>query len=106
MAGRREIEAALRHMAPRMPRHEFEAVLDHATGSAGLSRAVPETAVWLSLVAYIRHVFTEYDALLDDGYDRESARHFVREDINERLAEWGVRRRIAEDEEEPAPDSD
>ena len=98
MASRAEIEATLRHMAPQMPRHEFGAVADHAM-AGGLRGAVPETAVWLSMVAYARHVFTDYEDLLADGYDRESARHFVLDDINDRLALWGVKRRIAEDED-------
>jgi hypothetical protein len=98
MASRDELEAALRHLAPRITEFEFGAVIDHAEMSPGLSRAVPETALWLSITAYIRHVFTEYDFLLDDGYDVESARHFTLEPINEKLAEWGVKRRVAGEE--------
>ena len=52
-------------------------MIDHALDSAGLKSAAPETAAWLSLVAYVRHVFTDYDDLLAQGYDRDSARHFV-----------------------------
>jgi hypothetical protein len=88
--------AALRHLAPRIPRHEFEAVIDHALDSPGLRTAAPEAAVWLSLVAYVRHVFTEYDALLEEGYDPDSARHFVLDDINTTLDVWGTRRRVGE----------
>jgi hypothetical protein len=51
--------------------------VDHAVDSRGLSTASPETAAWLSLVAYVRHTFTDYDELLAEGYDPESARHFV-----------------------------
>ena len=96
MASRVELEQALRHLAPRIPGHEFSAVVDHALSSPGLRGGAPETALWLSMTAYIRHVFTEYDTLLEDGYDVESARHFVLDAINEKLAEWGVQRRIAE----------
>jgi hypothetical protein len=88
--------AALRHLAPRIPRHEFEAVIDHALDSPGLRTAAPEAAVWLSLVAYVRHVFTEYDALLEEGYDPDSARHFVLDDINTALDVWVTRRRVGE----------
>ena len=76
-----KLEAALRHLAPKLPPHEFGAVIDHARDSKGLRSAAPETAVWLSLVAYARHVFSEYDDLLAQGYDRESARHFVMDEI-------------------------
>lgn len=98
MARREEIEAALRRLAPRIPPHEFTAVADHAEDSHGLSTAAPATAAWLSLVAYIRHVFTDYDGMLAEGYDRESARHFVAGDIRAILAEWGSRRPLHDDD--------
>ena len=98
MNRRAALEAALRHLAPRIPRHECEAIIDHALDSPGLRAAAPETAAWLSLAAYVRHVFTEYDALLEDGYDPDSARHFVLDDINAVLEGWGVRRRLGEGE--------
>jgi hypothetical protein len=98
MAKRGDIESALRHLAPQLPAHEFGAVVDHAMDSKGLGVAAPETAAWLSLVAYARHVFTEYDALLQQGYDRDSARHFVAAEIERLLVSWGVRRRLAADE--------
>lgn len=98
MTRRRDIETALRRLAPRIPAHEFAAVVDHAVDSAGLKVAAPETAAWLSLVAYVRHVFTDYDELLQEGYDHESARHFVAAEMAEVLSNWGVRRALtAED---------
>jgi hypothetical protein len=95
---RAALEAALKRLAPNIPPHEFGAVVDHALDSKGLRSAAPETAVWLSLVAYARHVFTEYDDLLTQGYDRESARHFVADDIAATLQGWGVRRKLAADD--------
>jgi hypothetical protein len=95
MPGRREsIEAALRRLAPAIPDHECSAIVDHAMDSRGLRTASPETAAWLSMVAYIRHQLTEYDDLLAQGYDTDSARFFVLDDINAILGEWKVRRRI------------
>ncbi len=98
MGRRAEIEGALRRLAPRIPRHEFTAVADHATDSAGLGTAAPENAAWLSLVAYVRHQFTEYDELLADGYDADSARFFVLDEMNEVLQSWGVRRPVVAEE--------
>jgi hypothetical protein len=98
MSRRAEIEAALRQLAPRIPKHEFGAVADHALDSPGLSGASPEAAAWLSLVAYARHMFTDYDALLVEGYDADSARFFVVEEINALLVRWGVRRQVGEGE--------
>jgi hypothetical protein len=98
MAARHQIAAALRHLAPRIPDFEFGAVIDHALMSSGLRVAVPENAAWLSMTAYIRHVLTEYDSLLADGYDQDSARHFVLDEINDILAGWGVKRRVSEED--------
>lgn len=98
MNRREVVTAALLRLAPRLPEFEAGAVLDRALASPGLRGAAPETAAWLCLVAYARHVFTEYDALLDDGYDRDSARHFVRDELNAALGAWGVRRQVSEEE--------
>ncbi len=94
MSKRGAVEAAVRRLAPLIPAHEFGAVVDHAMHSRGLRTAAPETAAWLSLVAYARHAFTEYDSLLEQGYDHESARFFVAAGMDAVLAGWGVRRRL------------
>ena len=91
------VTEALMRLAPRLPEFEAEAVVDRALRSPGLRGAVPENAAWLALTAFARHAFTEYDDLLDEGYDRDSARHFVLDDMNAMLAEWGRRRRISEE---------
>lgn len=98
MAKRADIEIALRRLAPRIPSHEFGAVVDHAVDSPGLNAATPETAAWLSLVAYVRHVFTDYDELLREGYDQDGARFFVAAEITTVLSEWGVRRQLGSDD--------
>jgi hypothetical protein len=95
---RNEIGCSLRILAPRLPAHEFEAVVGHALTSARLKSASAESAAWLSLVAYARHVFTDYDELLSNGYDRESARFFVRDDLAGMLQEWGVRKPLSDDD--------
>ena len=95
MPTRTEIETALRRLAPKIPPHEFGAVVDHARDSRGLKASSPETAAWLSLVAYVRHALTDYDDLLAQGYDQDSARFFVVGEIEATLARWGVARRLA-----------
>ena len=94
MNRREAIESAVRILAPRIPRHEFESVTDHALGSRGLHTASPEAAAWLSITAFIRHRLTDYDNLLEEGYDVDSARFFVLEDMNAILEEWGSPRRV------------
>jgi hypothetical protein len=95
VAKRTDIEMALRRLAPRIPAYEFGVVVDHAMDSAGLSAGSPEAAAWLSLVAYVRHALSEYDALLEQGYDRDSARFFVASETDAILSRWGVRRRVS-----------
>ena len=99
MARRADIETALRRLAPAIPAHEFGAVVDHALDSPGLHGAMPEEAAWLALVAYVRHVFTDYDELRDQDYDEDSARFFVAAEIEAVLKQWGVRRRLTSGEE-------
>jgi hypothetical protein len=59
---------------------------------------LPENAAWLSLVAYARHRMTEYDDLLAQGYDQDSARFFVADELQNVLAGWGVRRKLSPEE--------
>jgi hypothetical protein len=96
---RAEIEIALRRLAPLIPPHEFAAIVDHALDSRGLRASAPERAAWLSLVAYVRHALTDYDELLGQGYDQDSARFFVAAEIEAILRNWGVTRRLTEDDE-------
>ena len=98
MSRRSDIETALKRLAPQIPAHEFGAVIDHALDSRGLRQAAPEEAAWLSLVAYVRHVFTDYDALRDQDYDEDSARFFIAEEIEAVLKRWGVQRRLASED--------
>ena len=104
MNRRDAVTAALRAIAPRLPDFEAEAVLARALASPGLRVALPENAAWLALVAYARHAFTEYDSLLDEGYDRDSARHFILDDLNGVLREWGVRREVSEETDADDPE--
>ncbi len=87
---RTRVAEALRRLAPRLPAFEAEATVDRALLSSGLRNAAPETAARLALLTYARHVFTEYDDLLADGYDRDSARHFVLDELNAVLTGWGA----------------
>ena len=94
MTRREALASALARIAPRLPPYETGAVLDRASASPGLRSAQAEKAAWLTLVAYARHVCTEYEDLLAEGYDRDSARHFVLDDINAALASWGSAMRV------------
>ena len=71
-------------------------MVDHALDSRGLKASAPESAAWLSLVAYVRHAYTDYDDLLAQGYDQDSARFFVAAEMASVLAEWGAKRRLTD----------
>ena len=60
----------------------------------------PSIAVWLATVAHVRHEHTDYEKLLAEGYDRDSARFFVIDAINEVLTRWRATRLLDPDDEE------
>lgn len=99
-----EIAKALRRLTPMIPFNEAEEVKQLAR-QPHLRNLPPPVSVWLSLVAHIRHVHTDYDMLMDDGYDRDAARHFVLDDINTVLESWQATRLLDGSEpEENLPD--
>lgn len=85
-------------IAPDVPAFDRAAILDHAEDSPGLRTASPQAAAWASLVAYVRHTYTDYDDLLNDGTGVDAARFFVLDAMNAVLAEWGCRRRVGGEE--------
>jgi hypothetical protein len=95
-----QIRKALRALAPEIPLADADDVQARAARITK-SGVAPASAVWLAIVAHVRHRYTDYDLLLGEGYDRDAARHFVVDATEEKLGLWGCRRRIdteAEDE--------
>lgn len=90
---------ALRGLIPRAPLADFAPILQ-AAGAAKLKTLPPGIAVWLAAIAHVRHVHSDYDELLADGYDRDAARFFVKDAIDEVLLAWGCQRRLDGDEPE------
>jgi hypothetical protein len=94
----KEIAKALTALAPGTPYSDAEAVKSQA--AARHLRSYPAgISTWLSLVAHIRHVHTDYDQLLNEGYDQESARHFCLDAINTKLTGWRATRYLNAEEE-------
>lgn len=86
-----EIADALTRLAPGVP--YFDAQMVRSDASARHYRAFPaKISTWLALVAHIRHQHTDYDSLLEEGYGKEAARHFVLDSINETLTTWRATR--------------
>lgn len=93
----KEIAKAVTLLIPGAPYIDAEAI--RTLAAKRQYKLLPaSTSVWLAAVAHIRHVHTDYDALLDEGYDLDSARHFVLEPINEKLTEWRAARFLTPDE--------
>lgn len=89
----RAIARALTALLPRVPFLDAEAIRS-AAGSRHMRDLTTEAAVWLATLAHIRHEHTEYDALRDEGYERDEARFFVLDAVNEMLDRWGSTRRL------------
>ncbi len=98
------VSQALNLLAPMMPLEDV-LVVRALVGRPHMRSLLAEKAVWLAAVSHVRHVYTDYDALLDDGYDRDSARHFVLDDINDVLERWQCRKRVDGTEDEELLDS-
>ncbi len=83
---------------PHAPYEDALAIL--AAAGAKDKKSLPHSiSLWLSLIAHIRHRHTDYEKLLVEGYEREAARHFTREAVNDMLQCWGCARKISEEED-------
>lgn len=96
---RRGIDKALTALLPLVPYADAEEI--RAAARAPHLKTLPASiAVWLAAVAHIRHRHTEYDRLLAEGYDRDSARFFVVDAVNETLTRWRSSRLLGTDGDE------
>lgn len=95
----RAIAKGLTLLIPGAPWSDAEAIRQAAAGRQ-LKTLPPSVALWLTTVAHVRHVHTDYDDLLAEGYDQASARHFVVEQINQTLTVWRATRLLDPDEDE------
>jgi hypothetical protein len=87
----KELAKALTLLIPGAPFLDADAIREMAAKRA-YKRLPPATAVWLAAVAHVRHVHTDYNTLLDEGYDQDAARHFVLDAVNEKLTQWRATR--------------
>ncbi len=94
-----ELRRRLRALAPLMPLADSEPVLERAAKLMRQELGLG-AALWLAMVAHVRHRHTGYDALLAEGYDRDAARHFVIEETETTLRRWGCTKQIDAEAEE------
>ncbi|RWM92544.1 MAG: DUF2293 domain-containing protein [Mesorhizobium sp.] len=95
---RRAIAKALTALLPLAPYADMEKIRADA-GAVHMKTLPPSIAVWLATIAHIRHVHTDYEKLLAEGYDRDSARFFVKEQTNMMLTRWRATRLLDEEED-------
>lgn len=91
------IRKAIRALVPLAPYADVAPIEAHAL-EASMKTLPPTVAAWLAVGARVRHAHTEYDALLEDGYDRDAARFFVRDDMERVLTAWGCRRTLTDED--------
>lgn len=96
---RRAIAKALTALLPMAPYADTEAIRADA-GAKHMKTLPPAIAVWLATIAHVRHQHSDYEKLLAEGYDRESARFFVVGQINTMLTRWRATRLLDPDESE------
>lgn len=93
------IGKALTALLPLAPYADTEKIRSKA-GARHLKSLPPRIAVWLATVAHVRHEHTDYDRLLAEGYDRDSARFFVVDAINAVLTRWRATRLLEADDDD------
>ncbi len=87
----------VRRLFPGCPAGREVAVAEHAclkysdrVGRSAAAKSLDEHAIRLAVIAHIRHVETDYDALLASGYDRREARAAVETAVSRVLAQWAT----------------
>jgi len=96
---RKAIAKALTVLLPMAPYADIEKIRADA-GAPHLKTLPASIAVWLATVAHIRHAHTDYEKLLAEGYDRDSARFFVVNEINAWLTKWRATRLLDPDDDD------
>lgn len=92
----KDMRKTLRALLPRVPMHDAEAILTLA--QSGHLRHLPASiALWQATTSHVRHELTDYDTLLEDGYDRDAARFFVVDEMNEVLRGWGCNKEVSDE---------
>jgi hypothetical protein len=82
-----DIAKALTLQIPGAPFLDAEKIRE--TAARRKYRFLPvSTSVWLAAIAHIRHAHSEYDTLLEEGYEKDAARHFCLDAINDKLTDW------------------
>ncbi len=90
---RNTVKQRMLELYPMMPSDEAEEITEHAfevgSGRVGRSSMVElDGKIELAVRAHVRHSHTDYDRLMDEGWDREDARDEVRSEIGKVIEKW------------------
>lgn len=90
-----DFAAAIRVRFPSCPPGDELKIAEHAcrkysgrVGRTASAKSFDEKMIDLAVQAHVRHVHTKYDEYLMIGFDRDSARVAIRNDVAEVLAAW------------------
>lgn len=85
----------IRVQYPGCPAAEAESIAEHAcqkysgrVGRSSAAKAFDAEALELAVRAHARHVHTNYDKLLSNGWERTEARSAVAEKLDQVMSEW------------------
>lgn len=99
----KDIRDAFSALFPLAPFIDAEPIREKAARKS-MNTMTAEVAVWLCGIAHIRHEYTDYNALLGEGYGHDAARFFVVDEINAVLTDWRASRFLSSEEDLPAED--
>lgn len=87
--------ARVRDLYPNCPTGREKVIAEHAcrkysgrVGRSEAAKALDEQAVYLAVAAHVRHEETDYDQMLQNGFERSIARNQVRAQVSLVLDEW------------------
>jgi hypothetical protein len=85
----------IRELYPHLPKNREHVIAKHAcakysgrVGRSSSAKALDESAVYLAVIAHIRHRETDYDELLLQGHARFTARSMVDGKVLDIVHEW------------------
>ena len=91
----KQFSEAILDIFPNCPSTTAKSIADYAcqkysgrVGRSAAAKTLDEKAIWLAVIAHVRHVETPYDELLMQGWNRNDARSTVVELVNSIVAKW------------------
>ncbi|MDX5593998.1 DUF2293 domain-containing protein [Pseudovibrio sp. SPO723] len=91
----RNMATALATLLPHVPYADAQDIKEMAN-ARHLRHLPPAISLKLCALTHVRHNYTDYDTLMDEGMDRDAARYCVLPEMLDVLDQWGML--ITEDE--------